>query len=150
MQKSGHGGLARRFDVKGKGGPHNWLDYLLPGIWSIREGAYTFIMVPEMAQHLVDLGYKTKDDVYEYIWKKSFEPLKDYRNRSWPDFFRDGWMGKEPVSKRPWKELPDDFMVPAGGDDPFETVVIVAGGDEEASMQLAGGRGLPFSIDAWR
>ena len=150
LQKSGHGGLARRFDVKGTPGPHNWLDYIFPGLWAGREGAYTVIMVPELAQHLVDLGFKTKDEVYDWIWKKSFEPLKDYRNRSWPDFFRNGWMGIEKTSGKPWKELPDDYMVPAGGDDPSLNCIIIAGGQEEATIQLTGGRGPVFSVDVWR
>jgi len=150
FQKSGHGGLARRFDVKGKPGPHNWLEYIFPDLWSTREGGWTIMMIPEMAQHLVDLGFKTKDDVYEWLWKRSFEPVKRYRNRSWPDFFRNGWMGIEKTSGKPWKELPDDYLVPAQGDDPFENVILINGGEEEASVQLAGGRGATFSIDKWR
>ena len=150
LQKSGHGGLARRFDVKGTPGPHNWLDYILPGLYEGREGAWTFVMIPEMAQHLRDLGFKSKNEVYEYLWKKSFEPVKKYRTRSWPDFRRNGWMGLEPLSGKPWKELPDDHMVPASTDDPEEFCIIIAGGQEEASVQLAGGRGNTFSIDVWR
>ncbi len=150
LQKSGHGGLARRFDVKGTPGPHNWLNYLVPGIFSGREGGIVLMMIPEMAQHLVDLGFKTKDDVYQYLWKSSFEPVKQYRNRSWPDFFRNGWMGIEKQSGKPWKELPDDYPVPSQGDDPFQNMIIVAGGQEEAAVELLGGRGATFSIDAWR
>ncbi len=150
LQKSGHGGIARRFDVKGVPGPHNWLDYIVPGLWAGREGGWTIVMVAEMAQHLKDLGFNTKDDVLEYIWKKSFEPVGEYRKRSWPDFFRNGWMGLEPISGKPWKELPDDFMVPAGGDEPNVSCIIIGGGQEEASVQLAGGRGNAFSIDDWR
>ncbi|MFC2014750.1 hypothetical protein ACFLUP_02020 [Chloroflexota bacterium] len=150
LQKSGHGGIARRFDVKGTSGPHNWLDYIVPGLWAIREGGATIVMVAEMAQHLVDLGFKSKDEVCEYIWKKSFEPLKDYRVRSWPDFGRNGWMGIEKTSGKPWKELDDDYMVPVAGDDPNNNCIIVAGGQEEASVQFAGGRGTAYSIDAWR
>ena len=150
LQKSGHGGLARRFDVKGTPGPHNWLNYLVPGIFSGREGGIVLIMIPEMAQHLVDLGFKTKDSVYEWLWKQSFEPLRNYRNRSWPDFFRNGWMGIEKTSGKPWKELPDDYMVPSQGDDAFQNVIIVAGGQEEAAAEILGGRGATFSIDAWR
>ncbi len=150
LQKSGHGGIARRFNVKGIPGPHNWLDYIVPGLYVGREGAWTVIMIPEMAQHLKDLGFNSKDEVYEYLWKKSFEPYKNYRFRSWPDFRRNGWMGVEPLSGKPWKELPDDFMVPAGGDNPKDFCVIIAGGQEEASAQFAGGRGEAFSIDAWR
>jgi hypothetical protein len=150
FQKSGHGGLARRFDVKGKAGPHNWLEYIVPDLWALREGGFTIIMVPEMARHLYDIGFKSKDEVYEWMWKKSFEPLKKYRSRSWPDFFRNGWMGIEKTSGKPWKDLPDDYMVPVAGDEPFANCIIVAGGDEEASMQLAGGHDCTYSIDFWR
>jgi hypothetical protein len=150
FQKSGHGGLARRFDVKGKPGPHNWLEYIVPDLWALREGGFTIIMVPEMAKHLFDVGFKTKDEVYEWMWKKSFEPLKKYRGRSWPDFLRNGWMGIEKTSGKPWKDLPDDYMVPVAGDEPFANCIIVAGGDEEASMQLAGGHDCTYSIDIWR
>ncbi|MEE8419788.1 MAG: hypothetical protein V3S02_06725, partial [Dehalococcoidales bacterium] len=121
-----------------------------PGLWAGREGGWTIVMVPEMAQHLKDLGFDSKDDVYEYMWKKSFEPLSEYRKRSWPDFARNGWMGLEPLSGKPWKELPDDYMVPAGGDDPSLNCVIIGGGQEEASVQLAGWRGTAFSVDVWR
>jgi len=150
FQKSGHGGLARRFNVKGVPGPHNWLEYIVPDLWKLREGGYTFIMVPEMARHLYDFGFKSKDEIYEWMWKKSFVPLKDYRNRSWPDFLRNGWMGNEKTSGKPWKELSDDYMVPVAGDEPFVNCVIVAGGDEEACMQLAGGHDCGYSIDEWR
>ncbi len=63
FQKSGHGGMARRFDVKGTPGPHNWLRYIVPGLWAIREGGVTIVMIPEMAQHLLDIGFKSKDEV---------------------------------------------------------------------------------------
>jgi hypothetical protein len=150
FQKSGHGGLARRFNVKGIPGPHNWLEYIVPSLWATREGGFTFIMVPEMARHLYEVGFKSKDEVYEWMWKKSLEPLKDYRNRSWPDFLRNGWMGIEPTSGKPWKELPDDYMVPVAGDKPSDNCIIVAGGDEEACMQFAGGRDCAYNIDIWR
>jgi hypothetical protein len=150
FQKSGHGGLARRFNVKGVPGPHNWLEYIVPDLWATREGGYTFIMVPEMAQHLYQYGFKTKDEVYEWMWKKSCVRMKEYRNRSWPDFFRNGWMGIEKTTGKPWKELPEDFMVPLAGDEPFSNCIIVAGGDEEACMQFAGGHDCGYGIDEWR
>ncbi|MFC2039056.1 hypothetical protein ACFLUG_04730, partial [Chloroflexota bacterium] len=128
----------------------NWLDYILPGLFELREGAWTFIMVPEMAQHLVDLGFKSKDEVYKYVWEKSFETVGKYRTRSWPDFRRNGWIGIEPLSGKPWKELPDEHMVPSSTDEPEEFLITIGGGQEEASLQLTGGRGPVFSIDAWR
>ena len=59
-------------------------------------------------------------------------------------------MGIEKTSGKPWKELPDDYLVPAGGDDPFDNVIIIAGGQEEVAIELLGRRGNAFSIDAWR
>ena len=149
FQKSGHGGIARRFDVKGKPGPHNWLEYIVPDLWATREGGFTFIMVPEMARHLYDFGFKTKDEVYDWLYKQSFEPLKRYRNRSWPDRSNNGWMGIERTSGKYWKELSDDYMVPVIND-PSDNCIIIAGGEEEACVQLGGGRGTAYSIDVWR
>lgn len=155
LQKSGHGGMARRLGVKGIPGPHNWLDWILPDIWTgEREGPRTFVMTHELAQHLWEIGFKTKEDVLEYIWKKSFEPVAKYRDRSWTDLTTNGWMGIEKTSGKPWKELPDDYMVPAGGESPFESSIIVSGSDEELCMQFPGHFGSMWSvnpsIDNWR
>jgi hypothetical protein len=157
LQKSGHGGMARKLGVKGVPGPHNWLDWIIPDIWvGEREGARTFIMVHEMAKHLYDIGFKSKEAVLEYIWKKSFEPLKKYRERSWVDLTTNGWLGVERRSGKHWKELPDDYMIPAAGDDPKENVIIVCGSDEEICFEITGGvRGMwgaapVYNIDAWR
>jgi hypothetical protein len=157
FQKSGHGGIARRLGVKGVPGPHNFFDFILPGIWAGgREGPRTFIIVHEMAQHLYEMGFKTKDAVYEYIWKKSLEPLSEYRNRSWVDLTTNGWMGVDRQSGKHWKELPDDHLIAVAGDHPSDNCLIVCGSDEEVCVQMTGGpRGMfgamPFySIDAWR
>jgi len=153
LQKSGHGGIARRLDVKGTPGPHNWLEYILPGLWANRTGPRTFLMVSEMAHHLYELGFKSKEAVYEYIWEKSLTPLKDYRNYSWPDLTTDGWMGIERISGKHWKELDDEHPVPLAGNRPSENRIIIGGGDEELSLQISGGPvggNSVFSIDAWR
>jgi hypothetical protein len=157
LQKSGHGGMARKLGVKGIPGPHNWLDWILPDIWvGEREGGRVFVMVHEMAYDLYRLGYKSKKEVLEYIWNKSLEPLKDYRNRSWVDLMTNGWMGNESRSGKPWKELPDDYMVPAAGDSPEGSCIIVCGSDEEICYEItATVRGMwgmqpVYSIDAWR
>jgi hypothetical protein len=156
LQKSGHGGIARFLDVKGVPGPHNWLEfYVAAGLWTWREGSKTIIMVPEMAQHLYDIGFKSKQEVYEWLWKRSFEPLRDYRLRGTNDHGTNGWMGIEKTSGKHWKELDDDYMVPAGGESPSDYSIIVGGGEEECSMILAGRRGSQasdpvYNIDAWR
>jgi len=157
LQKSGHGGIARRLGVKGVPGPHNFFDFILPGIWAGgREGPRTFIIVHEMARHLYELGFKSKEEVYEYIWKKSLEPLSEYRKRSWVDLTTNGWIGVDRQSGKPWKELPDDHMVAVAGDNPRDNCIIVCGSDEEVCFQFTGGpRSMfgfsPFySIDAWK
>jgi len=153
FQKSGHGGIARRLDVKGQPGPHNWLEYLIPGIWANRDGPRTFIMVPEMAKHLYEYGFKSKDAVSEWIWEHTLTTVKEYKNYSWPDLTTNGWMGIEKTSGKPWKELPDDYMVPTAGDKPSDNCILVAGGEEEVCLEISGGpRGfsLVHSVDAWR
>ena len=153
LQKSGHGGMARRLDVKGIPGPHNWLEYIIPDLWATRERGWTFIMVPEMAEHLYEYGFKSKREVYEWLWKKSFTTVKEFRNRSWPDVSTNGWTGIEKTSGKPWKELPDDYMVPVGGDSPSEYCIIIGGGQEEVCQELGGPMGAfypVFSVDEWR
>ena len=152
FQKSGHGGIARRLDVKGKPGPHNWMQFLVPGLWKDREGGLTFIMVPEMARHLYECGFKSKDEVYDWLWKQSFEPVGEFRKRSWPDLNTNGWMGIEATSGKHWKELSDDEMVPAGGNEPFNNCIVVSSSEEEVCVEIEGSRaaGSGYSIDAWR
>ncbi|MFC2014549.1 hypothetical protein ACFLUP_00985 [Chloroflexota bacterium] len=150
LQKDGHGAIARFLDVKGTPGPHNWLEYLVQGLWSNREGGITLVMVPEMAQHLVDIGFKSKESICEWIWKKSFEPVGQYRMRGAPDFVTNGWMSIEKTSGKRWKELPDDYMVPAGGDSHWANCVLVCGGEEETCHRLGGGHSRTYSVDVWR
>ena len=150
LQKSGHGAIARRLGVKGTPGPHNWLEYYIHSLWANREGPVALIMIAEMARHLYDYGFKSKDEVYEWLWKKSFAPVSEYRNRSWPDMTTNGWMGIEPVSGKHWKEMADDFPVPLGGPNPANNCIIVASSEEEICVNLEGGRGQAYSIDVWR
>jgi hypothetical protein len=150
LQKSGHGAIARFLDVKGIPGPHNYLDYVTHNIWKTMEGGFTLILVPQMAQDLYNFGFKTKESIYEYLWKRSFEPLKEYRLRGRGDFFTDGWMGIEKTSGKHWKELPDDYMVPAGGDSPWGYNIIVCDGQETDSQRFNGGHGVAYSIDNWK
>ena len=151
LQKSGHGALARFLDVKGIPGPHNYFDYITDGIWRTHEGGFTLILVPQMAQDMYDYGFKSKDEIYEHLWKQSFEPVKTYRMRGGPDLRTNGWMGIEKTSGKHWKELSDDYMVPAGGDDIFSNYcIIVCDGQETASGRFGGGHGQAFSVDAWR
>lgn len=150
FQKSGHGGIARRIGVKGIPGPHNFMEYFIEHLWADGEGGKTFFLLPEMARDLHAYGFKTKNDVYEWLYKKSFMPLKQYRTHQAPDVWTNGWKAIEPTSGKPWKELSDDYMVPAVAD-PFMNCIIVTGGGEEMALWTGGrGRESAIGIDAWR
>ncbi len=152
LQKSGSGGLAKRLAKEGIPGPHNWLEYQVSSLWAGREGGYNFIILPEMAQHLYEAGFKSKDEIYEWLYKASFMPFSEYRKHASPDFRTGGWRGVEKTSGRPWKELPDDYMVPAVND-PYENCIIVAGGGEETSHWVNGrtpNADPAYGIDVWR
>jgi len=152
FQKSGHGGIARRLGVKGVPGPKNWVEYLLPNFWRGTEGGYTFLMLPEMAQHLYEAGFKSKDEFYEWLYKKSFMTVGEYRTHSWPDVWTNAWKAIEKTSGKPWKELPDNAMVPAM-EDPYQTCIIVTGGGEEVSLWCTGRTpnvDAAYGIDVWR
>ena len=115
------------------------------------EGGITLVMPQQIAQDLCDYGFKTKQSIYEWIWKQSFEPVSKYRMRGMPDFTTNGWLGIEKTSGKPWKDLPDDYMVPAGGNDPFDSYnIVVINMEETAPARYSGGHGQPYSIDAWR
>jgi hypothetical protein len=153
FQKSGHGGIARRLGVKGMPGSKNWLEYFVHKcLWSDGEGGITIMMIPEMAQHLYEYGFKSKDEIYEWIYKKSFMTVGEYRTHSWPDMRTNAWLGIEKISGKHWKELDDDDMVPVMGD-PWDNAIIVTGGGEESAIWMAGrtsGADLAYSIDEWR
>jgi hypothetical protein len=133
-------------------GPHNWLAYFVDSLWANWEGGKTFFMLPEMARDLQLCGFKTKQEVYEWLYKKSFMTVKEYRTHQRPDVTTNAWKGVEATSGKPWKELPDDYMVPAVAN-PFENCIIVTGGGEEQAL-WTDGRGAEsdpaYSIDAWR
>ena len=153
FQKSGGGGgLARRLGKEGVPGPHNWLEYEVPALWADREGGFNFIILPEMAQHLYEAGFKSKDDIYEWLYKASFIPYKEYKSRASPGWHAGAYHPIEKISGKPWDQLSDDYMVPLV-DDPYENCVIVAGGGEETSHWVNGrtpNADPAYSIDAWR
>ena len=69
--------------------------------------------------------------------------LENYRKLSWVDFTTNGWMGIEPISVKHWKELPDDYMIPAAGPNSSSFRIIVGGGRRPNDNNI-------YSIDAWR
>ena len=148
FQKSGHSGIARRLGVKGVPGPHNFLEFIR-GFWVDGEGGFTFLMLPELANHLYLAGFKTKEAVYDYLYKRSFMSVKEYRLHSIPDVRTNAWKGIEPTSGKHWLELPDDYMVPAMND-PWDNCIIVMGAGEEQLWWMKGSSREAYSVDAWR
>jgi len=66
--------------------------------------------------------------------------------RGMPDFTTNGWLGIEKTSGKPWRELPDDYMVPAGGNDPFDDYnVMVINMEETASARFGAAMGRPLA-----
>jgi hypothetical protein len=105
-----------------------------------------------MAQHLWEAGFKTKDAFYEWMYKKSFMTKAQYYTHSWPDVNTNAWNAVEKTSGKRWKELPDDYLVPAMTD-PYACMIVVTGGGEEVSLWTTGRGGgfdQAYSIDAWR
>jgi hypothetical protein len=61
-------------------------------------------------------------------------------------------MGVEKTSGKPWKELPDDYMVPAVPE-PRSSCIIVTGEGEEYPQWLGSrfaDEDLAYSVDNWR
>jgi len=152
LQRTGHGAIARFLDVKGIVGPHNYLEYLTKDLWATMEGGVTLVFPPQIAQDMSDYGFKTKQSIYEWLWKRSFEPVKNFKLRGNQDFVTNGWLGIEKTSGKHWKELSDDYMVPAGGDDPFGSYnIMIMNMQETACARFSGGgHSQGYSIDAWR
>jgi hypothetical protein len=150
FQKSGHGGIGRRLGLRGVQGPHNWMEYFIGNLWSDGEGGKTFLLIPEMARDLQLAGFKSKDAVYEWIYEKSFMTLKEYRTHQSPDVWTNGWQAVEPRSGKHWKELPEDYMVPAVTDPYHNCIIVTGGGEEMALWTSARGRESAYGIDVWR
>ena len=106
-------------------------------------------MLPELANHLYQFGFKSKDAVYEYLYKRSFMTVKEYRLHSVPDVWTNAWRGIERTSGKHWMELPEDYMVPACPD-PWANCIIVMGAGEEQLHWMRGSMRESFSIDDWR
>ena len=151
LQRTGHGAIARYLNVKGTPGPHNYLEYLIKDIWATHEGGFTLVLPQQIAQDLCDYGFKSKESIYEWVWKQSFEPVGKYRMRGMGDFTTNGWLAIERTSGKPWRDLPDDYMVPVAGNDPMRSFnIVVINMEETAPARYGGGKGAAFSIDAWR
>jgi hypothetical protein len=159
LQGAGDGGMSARLGVTGIPGPHNWLQYLLPGIWANSFAPLNIFMVPEMAMDLYQCGFNSKMAVYQWIFNQSFVPISQFKQYGWYDFYTNGGTMKEPTSGIPYGQLPDSYMTPCAGTQPFDNLIVVVGGAEETAMEILtlstvrkGGQigGGVYYIDPWR
>lgn len=148
----GYGGMARRLGVEGTPGPHNFLEYVAPLNISSNGGSKTFIMHPNMANSLKDYGFKTKKAVYQWLWDTYFMTVGDYEKYGWYDFITAGGERIEPISKKKYKDLPDDHKLHVfGRRSPKENLIIVGNGfADELCWQWSRGRGYTLPIDPWK
>ena len=111
----GYGGMARRIGVEGKQGPHNFLEYVLPlfipSEANVCSGQKVLIMHPNMAKSLLDYGFKTKKDVYQWMWDTYYITYGDLKKYGWYDFRTAAGKGTEPLSRKVWETLPDDYKL---------------------------------------
>jgi hypothetical protein len=163
---SGMGGMSRQLGIEGKPGFYNYLEYWMqwqimptettgnkpvvaaPGM--ILPGALTFIMNPDMALSLVNYGFKTKTDFYQWVYDRSVTPASEYRKYGWYDVLTNNGSAIEPTSGKAYKDLAPDYKVHVF--QPVKDMLVIVSifpGDENTFI-YAGGRGIARCIEPWR
>jgi hypothetical protein len=147
---TGTGGMARRLGVEGIPGPHNFLEYIAPMMYINPPGGVTFVMSQNMAQSLKDDGFKTKADVYTWLFNTYKLSMADWKKYGDYDFVSSGGQAIESSSKKKYADLPDDYMIPFFGSGPTSNCILVAihPGDE-VCWELGGRPGI-YPIDPWK
>jgi hypothetical protein len=108
-----------------------------------------FLMMPSLANDLKAYGFATKQAVYEYWVKATSITIGQYKTYGWWDNRTAGGENIEPISKKKYKDLPNDYVVPVAGS-ASEQVIFVCGGLSERTVLIQGGRGSVYPIDPWR
>ena len=131
---------------QGHPGPHNWLEYISPPSGPA-EGGITSSCSPRWPNTCSKYGFKTKDEVYEWLYKKSFMTVGEYRTHSWPDIRTNAWIRYRKDLRQALERASGRYMVPAV-DDPRDSCIIVTGGGEEFLMWSGGGFRV-FGLDCY-
>ena len=149
----GIGGLARRLGVEGTPGPWNWLGTLLPDFVQMKgaPGGATIVFNPNMAQWLLEAGFKDKKDGYQWMYDTYFITAGRYYNYGGWEFPTAGGLNIEPTSGKPFKDLPPDYKLRAFSNDPMGNCFIVSAGfGDEMYWIYNSGRPAAYPIDPWK
>jgi len=154
----GQMGLARYLGVEGKVGYYNWMDVILPIVERAmpRPSSQCFILHMNLAQLLVDYGFKSKTDVYNYMWSKWTIPISNYYNSGLFDFDSNSGQNIEPTSAKKYIDLvksdPNYQIHPFGGGNALSNCILVGDsfGDEHWYYNVFGGKPGAQPIDTWR
>ena len=155
-----YGGMARRLGVEGEPGTKNFLEYVLPlyipSYANICKGSKTLIMHPNMAKSLFDYGFKTKASVYQWMWDTYFVTVGDLEKYGWYDFYTANGDNTEALSRKKYKDLPDDTKLHVFGTSGPNTncILVCIGGADEVLWGLNptanAARPTANPIDPWR
>ena len=156
---SGHGGIARKLEVD-EPGFYNWIEYIMelqilpnvttdntPGIFpgEVDTGPMVFTMCPDMALSLVNYGFNTKPEFYQWVYNRTVVVHSEFKKWGWynPNDI-------EPSSGKPYSQLPDNYECHImGAADQQLAIVSIHPGDEFLEI-FSGGRGVPYCIDPWK
>jgi len=162
---SGEGGMSRTLGVEGKPGFYNYLEYsmywqIMPGETTggkpttapglILPGGLTFLMHPDMALSLVNFGFKTTQQFYQWVYDRTVTPMSVYKTYGWYDVLTNNGTAIEPTSGKAYNTLADDYKVHVMGQAKDMLKIITNFPGDENTYIYAGGRGITRSIDAWR
>ena len=133
-------------DITGIPGPHNWLEIIIDTWWLNSWRSQTLLLTTRIANDLYLFGFKTKDELYQYIWEKSA------RTKAERDLigFSGAVRAKDRETGLAWDDIPPDTVLHASGTTPRANLVIVSGGAYEDWYRCPAGRGSTYAIDPWR
>jgi hypothetical protein len=155
---SGTMGIARYLGVEGQPGYYNWLEAILPIFQRAMPspGGAMFIMHMNLAELLYDYGFKTKDEVYKWMWDAYLMPVYDYYNSGLYDHATNGGLYIEPTSGKSYRELiaaGGQYLLHRFGGSNYKSNCIIVSdsfADEHWYGGVFIGRPSAVAIDPWR
>ncbi len=163
---SGSGGIAHKLGGDGKPGFYNIVEYMMQ--WTIMpdlgpkdtKGAYSgaggpqgpmvFVMHPDIALSLLNFGFKSKADLYNYVYDRTTMAVSDFKKNGWYDVLTNNGAAIEPTSGKAYNALAPDYKVHIYGTAKEQLAIISASPGDETLQVFSGGRGIPVCINNWQ